>query len=569
VEETTTATPDQSSAPRRRRQLTWQRPSLPTLVLAGAILVQLVVAIVHTRTMWYLPDDWYFVTKRGLIPGWNDGLFEPFAGHWMTGPVFVYRFMFTVFGMQSYLPFALMTILLHLGMVVEVYLILRRVAFDAWTAVSVAVVLTFAGVGAEAFLWDATMPQMGSLFLGLLVLLVLAGEDLTGRDQLVAGVLLCVAVAFSGFGIGMAMLAFAWLLSTRSWLVAVRTAVPSLVLFVIWFLAIGHTGSPPRVDAGEYLLMPQFVWTGLTSTLGTASGIPDAGAALLIGLILGTVLVSEAPLRQRCLAWSGIAAAVGQLAVLAVSRLAFGLETAAAGRYRYAVLLFLTPSLALVFREVGSRVVAPRWMAVSVAGVLLAAYVVNGLNLEREYSRFQQALSDHWKSRTKGVYAAVDQDERILTHVPRTAFSGGFDPRVVVNDRIRRALPELRADGQDRLDAENEFFVGVGTKSHELFSPTRLRGLTGFDLPFGPGPGCFEHKAAFSPSLVVETRDGTEIGVTSPATMVKTQLRRGSLESEVQEWKVDPGSVYVATSAKDADLVLTFDQPGKYVICSQ
>lgn len=540
------------------------------LVLAAAMVVQLVVAIVHTHDMWYMPDDWYFVTKRGTIPGWDDGLFAPFAGHWMTGPVFVYRFMFEVFGMQSYVPYALMTILLHLAIVVALYVLLRRVAVGAWVALSVAVLMTFAGVGSEAFLWDSTMPQMGSLFLGLAALVVLAPELASQRRQLAACVILCVGVAFSGFGIGMAVFAFAWLLGTQRLLVAVRTVGPSVLLFGVWFLAIGHTGSPPRLALAEYLQTPKFIWTGLTETLGTASGIQGAGPALLIALFAGMLLLVEAPIRQRYLAWAGIAAAVAQLVLLAISRLSFGVESAAAGRYRYAVLVFLTPSLALLIGAVASRVAQPRWMAAGLAGLLLAAYVANGLQLEREYSQFQHQLSDYWRIRTAGLFAAVDQKERILTLEAGTPFSAGFDPRVVSNERIRRELPELRPDGQDRLAAESEWFLGVREKSYKLFSPTRVTGLTGFDKPFPEGAGCNEYQVGFgNPSMVIDTGEGTEVGVTSDATTITTQLRRGSLESDTREWKVAPGSVYIASSAKDAQLTVTFDRAGTYTICHQ
>jgi hypothetical protein len=95
-----------------------------------------------------------------------------------------------------------------------------------------------------------------------------------------------------------------------------------------------------------------------------------------------------------------------------------------------------------------------------------------------------------------------------------------------------------------------------------------MTAVFGFASPMEQTLGCHAAHSDFGrPALELESTDGVEIGVASPSTEVTTQLVRDGVKSAVRTWEVDKGQVHVATSAKDATLVVGFNKPGDYIIC--
>ena len=94
--------------------------------------------------------------------------------------------------------------------------------------------------------------------------------------------------------------------------------------------------------------------------------------------------------------------------------------------------------------------------------------------------------------------------------------------------------------------------------------------LRGFDAPFRPGSSCQAYQATVGyRAVVLNSVDGNEIGVTSDSTTIKTQVQRGDLVSGTRTWLVQPGqALHIATSAKDAQLIVAFDRGGGYTICT-
>jgi hypothetical protein len=121
------------------------------------------------------------------------------------------------------------------------------------------------------------------------------------------------------------------------------------------------------------------------------------------------------------------------------------------------------------------------------------------------------------------------------------------------------------------VEAEGRFFVGAGSSDYGLAEPGRLELVSGLEGKHDiDQPGCHKFTAtAAEPVLQLDSVDGNEIVVWSSSTLVKTILYRGEDQSALREWSVAPGPVHVATSARDAKLLVSFNGSGTYTVCKQ
>ena len=83
-----------------------------------------------------------------------------------------------------------------------------------------------------------------------------------------AVVVLVLGLTFSGTGIVAVFFAGVFVTLRRGWRVAFPVvAVPALV-FVVWYVAIGHIGAKPSLtDRWDYLGVAHYVWLGLMLAL--------------------------------------------------------------------------------------------------------------------------------------------------------------------------------------------------------------------------------------------------------------------------------------------------------------
>ncbi len=231
-------------------------------------------------------------------------------------------------------------------------------------------------------------------------------------------------------------------------------------------------------------------------------------------------------------------------------------DEARTSRYSYIVFVLLAPSMAVVFMwlaRTGAKALAGdrRSVPTALVVVLLLAYVANAVEIERTQTQFQVSFMDSYRSWVLGSAAATADDERILTPLG-AGFNDAFDSRLVTAPQIRRELPKEPVSSKARLDAESQFFVGVGTEEFHLFAPARIDFEDGFTKEFVPGNRCETYRAfAPDPTLVLRTGSGNEIAIKSDSTKVTTQLRRGGLESASRDWSVKPGPVYIASDSEE------------------
>ena len=114
------------------------------------LVITVVVFYIVGRHQWFTRDDWAFVLTRERIlqfHGWQDWLFLPQDGHWMTIPIVLYHWIQELFGLTSYWPFLLPAMVAHVGAVLLARKVCRRLHVSAWTTTIVCSMLLVFGSG--------------------------------------------------------------------------------------------------------------------------------------------------------------------------------------------------------------------------------------------------------------------------------------------------------------------------------------------------------------------------------------------------------------------------------------
>lgn len=543
------------------------REHVPALALAVVMLAYGAWLLWLSRGMYFWSDDYEFLLERGTIDGRNNGLFEPHNGHWSTMIVLIYRAGFAMFGMTTYTPFVLVTILIHLGIASLLYTLVARVGGGRALALLPALFALFIPVGFDNILWDAAMNNTGALLAGFLALLVLHRGDFERRSVGVSWLVLCVGLMFSGTGISSVVIATAFAAARRGPRTAVLVMSVPTAVFATWFLLYGRGANDVTWSATS---VPQFVWTGLTKTLGNVVGVPELGPVLFAGLVVAMLTSSSRTTELRHLAWAGTIAAVAQLFLEALTRGIYGPDVATSGRYAYFTIILLTPAVALAVRRTWDLVGDPRWLVVLVGSVLSVGYVLHSLGALNDFA-------GGWRGVTgdlRGQVLATSQNVAAGQPLLQTELEGinkFIDPRVLGLEQVRAALPDDPVTNADRLRSESEFNVGVRSTTYDMFRPALIDLTSGWkEAEATPGGGCDTYTATRDDPLIqIATQDGTEIGITSDATQLVTVLQRDDELGPIRIWGVEAGPVYIASTARDAVLKVSFNAAGKYTICKQ
>ena len=225
----------------------------------------------------------------------------------MTLPVIAYRVLFRAFGLR-YLPFQMLAVLLHLGVIVLLWCTARRLRVRPAIATLTLLPFAFYGAGRSNILFGFQIALTGSIVFGLAHLLLATDDEPSPRRDL-AGILLGLgAIMCSAVGIPMVVGTAVAVLIRRGWRAAALHAVPLGVVYAVWYVAyragkhISTTWAPTRSRSRGTWARPRSSasdrtvwsvshsrpsrWSGVVRAVQVArsdrhSGVPAIVAALL------------------------------------------------------------------------------------------------------------------------------------------------------------------------------------------------------------------------------------------------------------------------------------------------
>ena len=397
---------------RGRTTLSSSESRAPRIVSASIIVAAGVYLFVLASSLWFVLDDWAFLLHRRVSFFGDLNLLDPHNDHWSLIPILVFRFMFHVVGMHGYLPYVAMTIGLHLGICVALWMALSRFGAYPWVCALTLAAAAFIGPGAYDALWDF---QIGFLLPNLLalvsILLVDRGETLP-RRPVALWVLGSAAVMCSGAGVIAVAWVAAYTLLRRGWRSAfVVTSVPAAV-YLLWYAGFGRgTGIAPPTPP-EWMV--PYLLRGMTNTWDRMLHVPWSGTVVLIILVASTLVRSDHK-RLQMFAAASMLGWVANWFVLAINRGGWGIGSALSTRYLYVSILFTLPALALTLqllwdalhRHWGIRAVV--WLAMGATLISLGAAEMH------RGTRIQDDLIAGLKGRVVAGAHMMQRGDHVLT----------------------------------------------------------------------------------------------------------------------------------------------------------
>ncbi len=321
--------------------------------------------LVGFTKFWFSRDEWDFIAHRGLRLA-NEGVFYPHNEHWTTIPIIVWRAIFNVVGVRDYWLYALPLILAHLATVYLLWRFMLRHQIDVWVATLLAIAFAVVGVGGENLTFAFQLTFVGSVAFGLLAI------DAIETDRTWLAPLWCLcSLMCSDIGIPMIVACGFVVLVQRKPREAAIAVVPPTFIFLVWYAAIGHQGvtSGSALATGNVGGLPDYVWTGLTSSF---SGFLDAPH--FIGVLVVVVLIATAVVYRN--APAGLAASVLPLyGFIGLGRLQLGTNQATFSRYSYVAVALVLPLIGCLLTRL-VRIAYLRPVAMVGLGLLVALNVV-------------------------------------------------------------------------------------------------------------------------------------------------------------------------------------------------
>lgn len=571
---------DNTEADRRSRRSHWLRrlreaglwKFAPWVVLGLALTAAGVIYVYLTHRLWFFQDDWDFLLTRGNVPGHSLGLLEPHGDHWSTGPILIYRGLFETFGLNTYTPWAVTTVVIHLFVALMSAVVVRRLGAGPWVSVSLGIGVAYLGAGAGIFTVDNAMNHSGSLLLGLAALALLARNAVRIEDWRIAAIWGCLvaSLAFSGTGVVVVALVVFFVLFDRGLRDAILVLSAPLAIYLLWFIQYGRGGAAGILEpATLYLEVPRFVLRGLSNAVAQTF-LLGAGGTVGLVVLAGVALLPPTPApRLRRLAAAGLLAGVLQFVLIGISRIGFGHEVVDASRYIYITMVLLIGMVtSAVLRVLPHFAPRKRVVAAGAVALLLTGYMINGVDLARAYARGQIPITTIWRDRMLGVIEAHDDGQRFITTETEDWLNSDLDPWLVVDPAIRNVMPQESSTPVGRLDAEAIFMVGVGEEEFGLWNKSVVS-FAGAEFTSPRIGGCRSFRVPVAGAVIrVSSRNGTEVGIRGPMESVKTQLERAGIQSNiVRTWETTGGVAHIATSAREADLLITLDSAGDYTMC--
>jgi hypothetical protein len=402
------------------------------LVIAGPLLV------LYARHQWFRQDEWDFVANRSLSH--PDGLLHAHGVAWSTLPILVYRVLYAAVGIKSYWPYLVAVVAAHLGVVLLLWLVMRRHGVSAWVATALATVLLVFGPGWEAILWGFELTVLGALLFGLAQLLAVDRDGPIDRLDALGLAFGLAALMCSEVGITMVVIAAVTALVRRGWKPAALQAGVLGAVYVAWY-GYAHPSLPldPNHEGTASAVGSVFSWAArsVADTFRATGRGPVIGLLLVGLLVVGLVLAwSAMPLRRFRRKGAAVAALLvgGVLGIGMLAALERTTQAPDAGRYLYVNAVMLIPAFG-----VAVTALVARWKFVApVLAVLLVVLVPLDA---REFRHVKPVAAA--SSQLKPVLWELAHSS-VLTHVPENQYVDQADfTRAVTAGWLRKVAKSV------------------------------------------------------------------------------------------------------------------------------
>jgi hypothetical protein len=340
-------------------------------VFIGLAAVAWLTLMVFARETTFRGDDWDLIAYRSLSDpiGWM----RPFNEQWVAVPAVIFRMIFAVVGMHSYLPYLAVLLLLHVVTAAAIWRIVSALAGTGPGLAAAAVVL-FLGAGYENLYQAFQIGMVLSSAAGFWAIAVLWFDRRPG----LAALLLLLSVA--SHSIGAVFLGVAVLLALFEWRRSNAWLLLPIAALIFWTLAFDLPSLAARSGSfsSSVALLPGFVLVGVVAAIGSVFGSSvTVGVIVLAFLVVLAVRLGPRP-ASPAIAVAAIAGLAAEYALIGVSRAELGIGVVTWSRYLYVAVPFVLVAVAAWFGE--TRGLPARWRgsaSVALFGLTVVAVLGN------------------------------------------------------------------------------------------------------------------------------------------------------------------------------------------------
>ncbi len=342
------------------------------MVLPAAFVVYFLVG----RNQWFTRDDWASVITRETVlqtKGWQNWLFDPQDGHWLTVPFLIFAALRRAFGLGSYWPFLIPAIAAHVGSVLLTRKICQRYQVSAWTTTLVCSLLLLFGSGWENLIFAIQICYNMSLLVFLAQLFLVDHDGPVDRRDYIGAGLSLIGMMSSGFG-PIFMVGILILLALRQrWKALLIAVVPQAAAYG-WWLLTWSSDNAANTRSGNRSQIPLFVVRGVSATFDGMTSIPGLGAIALVAT-LATVFVITGERRRQTLLLALASTVVVMYSAIAFQRSGFGIGFATSSRYQHMAAMVIAPCFAVMIDRLGRISREARLAGLAVVAVSTAVNV--------------------------------------------------------------------------------------------------------------------------------------------------------------------------------------------------
>ena len=431
------------------------------VLLAGFLILEY-----YAQYFWFFGDEFAFLVERRLaeVDGASTlvrGLLEPHNEHLSVLPQLWYWTADSIWGLRTYWPYVTASILVHLGVAVVVWLMMRRIGVERWIAFGLGTLFVVFGPGGENIFWGFQVGFMGAMLFGLVAILLADHDGGDLRRDVLAVAAGLLALGSAGIAVSVCVGLGVAILLRRGLRVAIAIVGPLAIAFLAWFVVFRPTdGGIPRADFSDAF---QYAVNQLGASFQAIVGIPGTGAVVALTVLVLVAWRWREGLRQPriALALGLIMASITLAYTTGIGRAALGVDQATVSRYMYLQAALLIPVIGLLLSELPARRDARR----AVAGVLIVLAIVSSVFALRTFVRDRSAL-------VLGVKAQIltaATDPLILGTLPDSASPNAeYAPQITLGSLKRleaigrlpewQPAPDVR-DGVRRLMLVSEALV--------------------------------------------------------------------------------------------------------------
>lgn len=461
-----------------------------------SLAVAFAVLLFLGSRQWFISDDWFALYERRVLATSGSfplvdihSLLAPHNGHWITFPVLIYRGLYSVFGLRTYVPYIAVALAAHVAVANVLWRIMCRVGVDVWIATALACIYLALHSGSESILWAISLATTGALLLGLLQLyLATVPGPFSIRDGAAVGFGIA-SLMFSGVSVTMTFVVALAVLIRRGWRLAAAICGPQVAVYVVWYLIWGRTGSGMQFEGmAQVGRLSGYIFNGVVATGGALFDVPSLSAAFTVALLVWLVTrrdIGDGPKSTAIAMGTGVPVLLLSAGALRGPQV---LEMVVPSRYVIVAFALAVPAIGLALTDLCRT----RASQLAVLVVLALGFWSNAFGLIND----SLGQADVRQAARRHVLASAELDASgasIIATKPDLWNQDFLEITDVSRLRNEGALPKNpKLDEADRLFASAQLQVALSGRPMISTQPglePRVVGTYAVD-EFYPSPGC-------------------------------------------------------------------------------